>query len=453
MKAKPTLFRHAAVSIGAGLAGFLLISGVGVFVFVLMPFAERSADDFAALLVHSVRTWAELPPETRPALIEELASQHGVDLEVVDGRVGADIGHHHPYLGSLRAALLRRLGPGSIVEITETQDDRFHAYLPAAGHVLRLSFSADRVDPYPVTTLLLVLLSAFSVALLVASTLAKRIAAPVTALATAARQIGLGERPRKLPETGIRELAVLERVFNETAANLEAERENQQTLIAGISHDLRSPLGRLSMAAGMLAEEISSPLVARIEKDIAAIDGLITAQLELTGARQSEKPATIELGSLLGEIVAAAGEGKREVATRVSASHCMVEAAPSALRRTLANLVENAFQHGGPECIQIVCRRCRNTVFLGVRDRGPGIPKEFRDAVFRPYFRIEPSRSRSTGGSGLGLAIARQFADTHGWRLGVTARVRGGASFWLAIPDRARQASGTFAAASRSTSR
>lgn len=71
---------------------------------------------------------------------------------------------------------------------------------------------------------------------------------------------------------------------------------------------------------------------------------------------------------------------------------------------------------------------------IGVRDRGPGIPPDQREAIFRPFHRLDPARQRGTGGSGLGLAIARQLADTHGWTLGLRPRRGGGSSFWLLLP-------------------
>jgi len=79
-------------------------------------------------------------------------------------------------------------------------------------------------------------------------------------------------------------------------------------------------------------------------------------------------------------------------------------------------------------------RRClNNTIFIGVRDRGPGIPPVLAEAVFRPFYRLESSRNRITGGSGLGLAIARQLADTQGWKIAIKSRRGGGACIWLQL--------------------
>lgn len=357
---------------------------------------------------------------------------------------GEDIGHHHPYMSFLRTALARRVDAGTVPHVTETEDDRFHADIPMAGRVQRFSFSADRIDPQPLLTLGLTIVAALLVAGVLAWVLAKRVSAPVARFAAAARQIGAGERPPELPESGERELAILARVFNQMAAQLAAQRENQSTLLAGISHDLRSPLARLRMALGMLAEERESPLVARMEVDVAAMDALIGAQLALTRAREHEPVSVTDVDALLGELVATAtGQSPEAMRLRTSGTHCLAILAPVALRRILSNLIDNARIHGSAKGVEVVRRRCRSAILIGVRDRGPGVPRELREAVFRPYFRVEASRNRATGGSGLGLAIARQMADTHGWRLALKARVGGGASFWLAIPDAASPVRGS----------
>ena len=90
--------------------------------------------------------------------------------------------------------------------------------------------------------------------------------------------------------------------------------------------------------------------------------------------------------------------------------------APIALRRCITNLLDNALRYGGESKIQVVRRRIKGGICIGVRDRGPGIPPQLAEAVFRPFYRIESSRNRTTGGSGLGLAITRQLAETHGWK-------------------------------------
>ncbi|MBK9655045.1 MAG: hypothetical protein IPO66_06055 [Rhodanobacteraceae bacterium] len=314
-----------------------------------------------------------------------------------------------------------------------------------------------------------------------------------------------------LPHSPIRELQSLSDAFAAMAAQLAAQRESQMTLMAGISHDLRSPLARLRMAVGMLGSADDSEVLRRMEIDIAEMNRLIAAQMELTRAQQAEAATSVDIGALLRE-VADGAEARLPGSVSLSIhpfhkslnlrdtvhpeqsipapSGCGVEGhqrargdqrvlktparpsttrpdeasdallrmsgfkvtAPSlvqpnalhehtchallpamALHRLIANLVDNAQFHGGGKLL-IACRQLRGTLCIGVRDRGPGIAPEQREAIFRPFHRLDPARQRSTGGSGLGLAIARQLAQTHGWKLGVRARTGGGSSFWLLIP-------------------
>ena len=435
MKPRPSLFRRAALSIGTGLLVFQLLSIAAIATWVLMPLEEQSAGDFAALLTLSARTWAELPPETRQAFADELATNHSLELRAATEPAGGDTQHHYMYMRYLEVALVRHADAGVVPRLTETSDRRFHVDYPMAGHALRFSFSYDRLNSKPFRALVVILVTAASVSMVVAWLLARRISGPVQRLAVAARQIGSGERPAELPEDVEQELAVLAHVFNQTSVTLAAQRENQDTLLGGISHDLRSPLARLRMALGMLAEEADSPLVARMESDIEAMDALIGAQLQLARVRQREPAADTEVDALLRELFATVGAAAPGTARlRMTRGTCTARIAPVALRRILTNLIDNASLHASGRPFEVVRRRCARAILIGIRDRGPGIPPSMRESVFRPFVRLEPSRNRATGGSGLGLAIARQIAQTHGWQLALKARVGGGTSFWLAIP-------------------
>ncbi|WP_310447181.1 ATP-binding protein [Thiobacillus sp.] len=433
-KLRSSLFRRTALTVAAGLIVFQLASGAAIFFNILLPLAHRSADDLAALLVLSARTWVELPAATRPDFEAELKLSHGLDLTEATVPAGDEAGHH-PYLNFLRASLAARLDSASALRVTETTDGVFHADIPMANRVLRFGFSRDLLPQRPVYALAWSFAAGLLITLVLAWLLARRITAPVARLAEAARQIGSGERPPRLPESGERELAELARIFNQTASQLAARRENQGTLLAGVSHDLRSPLGRIKMALGMLDDACASPLIARMERDVAEMEALIGAQLELARAEEREVAQVTDIDALLAELIEAT-EAQSPGHTRLRADPpaCHAEVAALALKRILANLLDNALRYAGPGRMELVRRRYSGGLLIGVRDRGPGIPAAQREAVFRPFFRLDPSRNRATGGSGLGLAIARQLATTQGWNIAVKSRVGGGASVWLAIP-------------------
>ncbi|MDZ7585676.1 MAG: ATP-binding protein [Thiobacillus sp.] len=435
VKSRSSLFRRTALTVAAGLLVFQVASGAAVFFNLMLPLAHRSADDLAALLVLSARTWVELPTATRPAFEDELRLSHDIDLTEANAPLGDDV-KHLPYVNFLRTSLTSRLNPGTALRLAEAADGRFHADIPMARHVLRFSFSKELLAPRPSLALAWSIAAGLLVTMILAWLLARRITAPVARLALAARQIGSGEHPPRLPESGEHELAELARIFNQTAVQLAARRENQSTLLAGVSHDLRSPLARMKMALGMLAEERASPLLARMERDVAEMETLIGAQLELARSQEREAAAATDIDALLGELIEAAeAQSPGQTRLRADAPACHAVIAPLALRRILGNLLDNALRYGGPGRLELVRRHYSGCILFGVRDRGPGIPAELREAVFRPFFRLDPSRNRGTGGSGLGLAIARQLADTQGWEVALKLRVGGGVSAWLAIPN------------------
>ena len=434
VKTRGSLFRRTALTVAAALLVFQIASGAAMFFNIMLPLAQRSADDLAALLVLSARTWVELPAATRPAFEEELKLSHGMDLTEGNTPLGEDVGHH-PYINFLRNSLTARLDSGTALRVTESANGRFNADIPMARHTLRFSFAKDLIAPRPSLAVAWSVAAGLLVTLVTAWLLARRITAPVARLAQAAHQIGSGERPPQLPESGEHELAELERIFNQTAAQLAARRENQSTLLAGVSHDLRTPLARMKMALGMLAEERTSPLLIRMERDVAEMETLIGAQLELARSQERETATTTDIDALLSELIEAAeAQSPGQTHLRAHEPPCHAVIAPLALRRILGNFVDNALRYGGPGRLELVRRRCAGGILIGVRDRGPGIPADQREAVFRPFFRLDPSRSRATGGSGLGLAIARQLAETQGWTVAIKPRVGGGVSAWLAIP-------------------
>jgi two-component system osmolarity sensor histidine kinase EnvZ len=185
----------------------------------------------------------------------------------------------------------------------------------------------------------------------------------------------------------------------------------------------------------MLDEACASPLIARMERDVTEMESLIGAQLELARAEERETAQATDIDALLAELIEATeAQSPGQTHLRADGPPCHALVAPLAFKRILGNLLENALRYGGPGSLELVRRRCSGGLLIGVRDRGPGIPDEQREAVFRPFFRLDPSRNRATGGSGLGLAIARQLASTQGWNIAVKPRVGGGTSVWLAIP-------------------
>ena len=433
MKKQPaSLFRRTALTIAAGLLIFQIASAAAIFVYLLLPLAQRSADDLADLLILSARVWRELPPEQRPLFETELRQNYGVFM-TISQPYPLEEQSHYPYLYFLRSGLVARL-PNQKPYLLEDDHEHFHVAFSYHDQPFYFEFSKDRITPQPRWALAWIILSGISATLILAWLLARRISAPVANLAQAARRIAGAGQITPLPETGDAEFVELAGIFNETARQLQAQRENQSTLLAGVSHDLRTPLARMKMALGLLAEHSASPLLLRMERDISEMDELIGAQLELARAQEGEAIEKTDIAALLSDLVdAAEAQAPGRVRLRTGKSLCTAEVAPLSLRRCISNLLNNALRYGGTGDIQVVCKKYSKQWLIGVRDRGSGIPPELAEIVFRPFYRLESSRSRVTGGSGLGLAITRQLCQTQGWHVTIKSRYGGGTSAWLQI--------------------
>jgi len=202
--------------------------------------------------------------------------------------------------------------------------------------------------------------------------------------------------------------------------------ENRTVIIAGISHDLRTPLTRLQLAVEMLSEDSDPELVAGIRHDLAAMNGLISQFLAFSKGIDDEHPANLDLWELIEGQAADLRRDGAKVTLSGCASPCTYIAHPLALQRLLANLLENAAHYGGGAPVDVELHCEEHVITVRICDRGPGIPTDQTEAVFRPFHRLEGARSERTGGSGLGLAIARQLAIKHGWTIELLPREGGG---------------------------
>ena len=393
---------------------------------LIIPVAERSADDLAGLIVLSAQTWVELPPQTRAAFERELARRHGLRLTTIAVGATADA-PQFAFRTQIEAALSRRVG--NAVELRGVPG-KTAAWLdiPLGGHDLRVGFFPDRYAvKLPLAAIAVVAVGTF-LSLLTALFLVRRITVPLARAAAAASQVGAGELPEPLPETGPAELAELARRFNRMAAEVRELLDNRTTLLAGISHDLRTPMTRLQLNLEMLRDAPSPARIDRAVADLADMNKLITGYLELARTTQAETRVRFDLAGLLEEVAADAG------LTWPAAAPCEVEAGRLAVRQIVSNLIQNAQRYGGGTPIELVLECGDKQARVIVRDAGKGIPDDQLERVFRPFYRLEASRSQATGGTGLGLAIVRQLAESNGWKVRLKNRAAGGLEAVLEVP-------------------
>jgi two-component system osmolarity sensor histidine kinase EnvZ len=429
-----TLFGRIVLVIAMVSIAFQAFAIMVVTQFALVPLGRQATDDFGALMVDAARAWQAADRSERPPLQQRLLRVHRLRVQEPAGEV-ADFMHVLPYWHLLEAALSARSGQRITLRQTEAADGQtwIWADLPAGQDKVRVGFAADRVAVQPSLALLLVLVVGAVVTVLTAAVMARWLIKPLARLATATQPIGQGRRPAPLPETGPAELAVLAREFNRMGAQVEELLANRTTLLAGISHDLRSPLARLRLALGMMSEKLDPDLLQRMLHDVDAMNELIARCLDVGRDFSERESVDLDLCELLHEVAAEHGHAGVEVRGH-RGPECRMRVRPLALKRILSNLVDNATRYGAGRPVDIEYAVAAGQVEICVLDRGPGIPESEREAVFRPFHRLEASRSSRTGGSGLGLAIVRQIAGSNGWTVDLRPRPGGGTAACVRLP-------------------
>jgi two-component system osmolarity sensor histidine kinase EnvZ len=430
VKAPHSLARHNALTLAVAFIVIELLTMALFTLWVLLPLAKRSADDLAGLMVLSAQTWSELPPHTRPAFEEELFRSHALALRF-DPPKGAADPRHGPYIYLLEVALHRRTGIAQHVS-NEQQDSGlwYWVKVPAGSSQLMVGLSEARIDSQPATAFFVVLAMGSLLAVAVAIWLARQLTQPLAKLEAASAVIGEGGNPTLLPETGPREVAALSHRFNAMAQQVRQLLAARTTMLAGVSHDLRTPLTRMRLALEILKDQPDPTLIERLEYDIEQMNLLIGNVLDLARGLAHEKSVVIDLPSYLAQVATDHATPANPVKLDCPTGH--LAAPPVALQRAIGNLIQNAHRYapGGVDLVvQILPDRCR----IGVLDRGPGIPPEQLEAVFQPFFRLDASRNSATGGSGLGLAIVRELARVNGWQVNLLARPGGGLEAWLEL--------------------
>ena len=425
-----SLFGRAVVTLIFTFGLFALATFYAIVHYALVPVAARSAADLSALMVLGARTLVALPPEMRNDFRVKLDREYGLTLRD-DGAAPTELEHYYfPYIERLDIALGERLSHPVAVQSNLIDDQRwFWAGLDTGSRVVWVGFPRDRIQTRPLEAVMVILGVAALLVVLTAAVLARRVTDPLTRLSLAAEQLAKGIYPNPLPEHGPRELASLAHQFNTMNRQVRELLANRTVLLAGISHDLRTPLTRLRLGLEMLPSRTDRALVERMERDIDDMNGLITQSVELGKTLGAGERSPTDLAGMLHDL--AAGRDRVEVA---ATGHCVQHVHALALRRIVGNLLDNALRYSsGSVELRLDCGEQPPVIF--VLDRGPGIPEVEREAVFRPYYRLEQSRNRRTGGSGLGLAVARQLAIANDMEIQIWGRPGGGTIAGVRLPQ------------------
>ncbi|MBX6368259.1 MAG: HAMP domain-containing protein [Rhodospirillales bacterium] len=245
-------------------------------------------------------------------------------------------------------------------------------------------------------------------------------------LAAAADAFGKGRSPPDFKLEGATEIRQAGAAFMAMRDRIQRQITQRTEMLAGVSHDLRTPLTRMKLALAF--DEVP---VEELRADVAEMERMVQGYLDFARGEGAEDQVETDIGLLLEEVAA---DARRDGASLLltAPEDCVLSVRPHALKRCITNLVGNALRHGRHVWLSAVAMP--DHVDVLVDDDGPGIPPEQREAVFRPFFRLDPSRNPATGGVGLGLTIARDVARGHGGDLLLETSPQGGLRARIHLP-------------------
>lgn len=328
---------------------------------------------------------------------------------------------------NLASALAELVGRPFLTD-TRARETAVEIHVQLADGVLRAIVPRKRL--FSSTTYVVILwMVGTSVALLVVSTIFMRNQVrPIRRLATAADAFGKGRDAVDFEVEGASEVRQAATAFTLMRDRIRRQLSQRTDMLAGVSHDLRTPLTRMKLALAMMGEEGE---VADLKSDVVEMEKMVDGFLAFARGEGREQPVLSNLTELLRDVVANA---KREGANiELTADDAMtLTLRPDAFRRCLSNLIGNARRHA--KSIRITAVHLGDAIEIVIDDDGPGIPPDMREEVFRPFVRLDLSRNPETGGIGLGLTIARDVIRSHGGELLLMDAPTGGLRALLRLP-------------------
>lgn len=405
------LYLRIYVAVLASLAAFALVAGV-LWRHLGDGGPAGAAFEVAGTLARNVLPPPGAPGREQQAALERLARDLDADLALFagDGAPLAAVGQPlpPPEADRERGGWVRRWGPPAwAIRLPDGRwlVARLHRdHRPPAGPLLVLALVALAVGvgAYPVV---------------------RRLTGRLERLHAGVESLGSGDLRARVPVEGHDEVARLAESFNRAASRIEALVDAHRSLLAGASHELRTPIARVRMAVELMKDAADPQRKRDLERDIAELDALIdeillASRLDAGPPRDADEDVDL--------LALAAEEGARYEGADVHGDPVTVRGDPRLLRRLVRNLLDNASRHGAPP-IDVQVRRAGDGAELRVCDQGPGVPPAEHEAVFRPFHR--PRGAGDGRGAGLGLALVRQIARRHGGDVRYTAGEPTGSCF------------------------
>jgi len=348
-----------------------------------------------------------LPNRAPPALLFEFSDAHAAMEEAMRARV------RRPYVMDTNSIPRR-------IEILVQLPD---GVLQVVTHQKRLFSSSTYI-------FLLWMVGSSLVLFAIAIVFMRNQIRPIRRLAVAARAFGLGRDVSGFKPEGATQVRQAAHSFLQMKERINRQLTQRTEMLAGVSHDLRTPLTRMKLLLAMLKE---TPETTDLKDDVGEMERMVEGYLAFARGEGTEAPIDADLAELVADVVQSERrDGPPIVYERPDPGDAALPLRPQAARRAIANLVRNAKRYG--KRVRVTVVRAGPSVEVRIDDDGPGIPADKRDDAFRPFVRLEPSRNPATGGTGLGLTIARDIVRGHGGELTLEDSPLGGLRAVIRLP-------------------
>ena len=297
--------------------------------------------------------------------------------------------------------------------------------------VLRLLVPRERVTASNADIFVLWMIGSSLVLITIATLFLRNQVKPIERLAHAAESFGKGQSFTGFKPHGALEIRRAATAFMEMRERIERFVQQRTEMLAGISHDIKTPLTRMRLQLAMMRRDAD---VIAMEGDIGEMERMLNEYLDFARGSGGETASETDLAVLAAEAVADSGRAAdaRHRILLTNLEPVTLSVRRNALRRCLTNLLDNALKYG--KIVHVKLRRRGNRIELAVEDDGPGIEEARREEAFRPFHRLDEGRNLQTGGVGLGLAVARDIARSHGGDVRLERSSLGGLRAVISLP-------------------
>lgn len=298
--------------------------------------------------------------------------------------------------------------------------------------VLQISLPQRRMFSSSSYIVILWMIGSSIILLTIATIFLRNQVRPIRRLAVAAERFGRGlDVPASFKPEGAREIRQAAQAFLDMHERVKRQITQRAAMLAGVSHDLRTPLTRMRLQVAMLPE---GPDTEALKGDIADMERMINAYLDFAKGEDGEQPQRADLRAVLDRIVAGMKRQGADIRLDMKDDISLM-LRPVAFERGLTNIVANARKYAPRTWVSARLMDDGTHVEILVDDDGPGIPDDQREEVFKPFVRVDASRNAATGGVGLGLPIAREMVHAHGGKIWIEKSPQGGVRAVIQLPS------------------